>query len=1000
MFFLKHIFIVLVISVLFGAHAIAQRPVLNNTPSTLRWNQVISPSFRVIFPAGHEGHAQRVVNTLEHLHKKEAKTLSKTLPPRIAIILQDFNTFSNGFISYGPRRGEFFTMPPQDQALAGSNTWLDLLAVHEYRHVVQFHHSRTGFTRLMYYLFGQQTQAGTAFSAVPRWFWEGDATLSETLYTPSGRGRIPAFSRIFKANLLEGKDFNYNKQHLRSYKDYVPDHYKLGYHFVTHLRRRTKDPSIWAEVTEDAFKWSFVPFTFSNSLKKHTGYHLIPNYQMMMDELDDIWRDEQQQKEFTEVVDLNRRTTTTFTDLSYPVFGDDSKLVALRSGIGDIEQFVTIDSKGNPEVIHTPGIMNDGGMLSIANNILVWNEIQFDPRWRQKTYSVIKSLNVNTGETQTITGKTRYAGASLAPDGMKIVTSLTTSNLENHLVVLNSKSGRTLNTLSNPDNGHYAMARWSDDGNGIISLKTNNQGKGIVYVDYINGTERYLLPPSDENVAHPLLYKEYLFFNSPYDGTDNIHVLDVPSGRRFQVTNSRYGAYNAVISPDGKSIVYNDHRVGGLDIVSIPFDTAEWKLLPEFTGDERFYFQPLKQQEEELNLMDSVPAITYDVTPYRKFPKMFNVHSWGLLASSDLNQLQAGITSQDILSTTNIALGYVYDRSEKTGFGFAEVSYQGLFPIIDLTFEHGNRESDRGSVEGEDLIYSWNETSAIAGLRVPLILTKSKWISELTFQERVGVTKITEYEGLSRQFRDDPNGPFEERLVRLSSDTLFLFLDDELSNGDLVFNNFNIFYYALLKQSTRDIASKYGAVVNLRYLSTPFGGDFKGNVLAASGILYLPSPFQLSGLPMFKHHSLAFRAAYQYQPDDFEIDYYRFRNQIPLPRGYSYPDFAKFSFVGVEYAFPAWYPDAGIGPLFFFKRLRVKGFFDHGTGSFNRYFYSGLRREVRTAFIENQYNSTGVELMMDFHVMRFSQEIGVGVRYSRLLSTNGNSVDLLLSIDF
>ncbi len=989
--------VVLCISSLNG---MAQRPVLNNTSSGIRWNQVITPSFRVVFPNGHQQHALRVANTLEGLHQKEARTLSATLPKRISIILQDFNAFSNGFIAFGPRRGEFFTTPPQNPELAGTNDWLDLLSVHEYRHVVQYHHSRQGFTRLMYYLFGQQTQSGTAFSAVPRWFWEGDATLSETLYSPSGRGRIPAFGRVFKANLLEGKKFTYNKQHLRSYRDFVPDHYKLGYYFVTHLRRRTGDPDIWQDVTSDAFKWSFVPFTFSNSLKKNTGYHLLPNYQLMMDELQATWRQEQSQKEITEVEDVTGRDETVFTDYKYPVFTSEGNVIAMRSGIGDIAQFVSIDEEGKAKVIYTPGIMNDAGMLSLENDLLVWNEFHYDPRWRQKTYSVIKTYDLKSGTKKTLTSKTRYNGASLSPDGSKVVTTLNTTTYENYLVVLDSRDGTVLNRLPNPDQGLYAMARWSDDGRGIVALKTISTGKGIIFLDYTNGQESWLLAPSSENIGYPVLRGDYLYFNSPYGGTDNIHVLHLPSGRRFQVTESRYGAYNPVVSPQGDYLLYNDHRVNGLDVVRIPLDTAQWKPLLADIGDEVFYFEPLKAQEEDLNLLDSIPDNKYPIRPYRRLPRLFNPHSWGLEASTNLNQVQVGISSQDIMSTMNVGLGYIYDQTEGTGYGFAQVSYQGLYPIIDGTVEYGSRKSDRGTIEGEPLIYDWNETSFIGGIRLPLILTRSKWVSELTIQERVGVTKISEFTSSINQFALTPDKQFQERLVRLPGDTLYVFLDDELSNGDIVFNNVNLFYYALLKQSSRDIASRYGAVLNLRYLSTPFGGDFNGEVFGASGVFYLPSPLLATGIPAFKHHSVALRAGYQYQPDDFSEDFYRFRNQIPLPRGYSYPDFATFTYLGAEYAFPAWYPDIGIGPLFYFKRLRAKGFYDYGTGNRTRYFYNGLTRELRGVLLDYTYESAGVELLMDMHVMRFAQEIGIGVRYSRLLTTSSNAFYLLLNIEF
>src|SRR6218665_1056093 len=115
----------------------AAQTVLENNPTFLKWNQVNTPHFRVLFPKGFELQAQRVANTLAHIHEPEARSMGKT-PRKISVILQNQTSQSNGFVSYLPRRSEFYTMPVQDYNFLGTNDWLDLLASHEYRHVVQY----------------------------------------------------------------------------------------------------------------------------------------------------------------------------------------------------------------------------------------------------------------------------------------------------------------------------------------------------------------------------------------------------------------------------------------------------------------------------------------------------------------------------------------------------------------------------------------------------------------------------------------------------------------------------------------------------------------------------------------------------------------------------------------------------------------------------------------------------------------------------------------------
>ena len=217
-----------------------------NAPS-VKWNQLNTPNFMILYPIGFDVQAQRVANTLETIREPESKTMS-ALPKKISIILQNQSSFSNGFVTLAPRRSEFYAMPSQNYNFIGTNDWLSLLATHEYRHIVQFQRSITGFNKFFYYLFGQQAVAGLSFAAAPQWFWEGDAVATETAFTPSGRGRIPYFDLVFRTNIMEGRTFNYHKQYLRSYKNNIPNHYVLGYNMVSYLRRKTGDPLIWEKI--------------------------------------------------------------------------------------------------------------------------------------------------------------------------------------------------------------------------------------------------------------------------------------------------------------------------------------------------------------------------------------------------------------------------------------------------------------------------------------------------------------------------------------------------------------------------------------------------------------------------------------------------------------------------------------------------------------------------------------------------------------------------------
>src|SRR5690606_34905717 len=102
----------------------------------------------------------------------------------------------------------------------------------------------------------------------------------------------------------------------------------------------------------------------------------------------------------------------------------------------------------------------------------------------------------------------------------------------------------------------------------------------------------------------------------------------------------------------------------------------------------------------------------------------------------------------------------------------------------------------------------------------------------------------------------------------------YLFFD-RIGNGQLVYNHFSISAFRLLKQSHRDINSRWGQLVELQYFNTPFGGDMRGQQVSVFGQLYFPG--------LAKHHSLWGYGAYQHTRFDFSADAYTFRNQIPVP---------------------------------------------------------------------------------------------------------------------
>lgn len=622
-----------------------------------------------------------MANTLEHIHAPESRSLGKK-PRPIPIILQNQGVISNGFVTLGPRRSEFYTSPPQDYKFLGNNDWLNTLATHEFRHMVQFDKSISGLSKVAYWVFGEDVLAGLAFISTPLWFWEGDAVGIETTMSSSGRGRIPYFQALHRANVLDRGGFKYQKQYLRSYKHQVPNHYLTGYLMTTFLRR-TYGEDILDRVTQRSFSWPIIPFTFSRALRKETGLNLTKNYTLMSEEVASLYKQQVAALQLTNFETLNKNNRKAYTEYAYPQLSDEGSLLAIRYGIGNISQLVEQTKDGGWKAMHTLGVWEDNGYLSSGGDKVAWNEILFHPRWDKTTYSSIKVFDLKSGEASTLGRRKRYKGAGLSPDGSTLVTVESGTENQFNMVLLDAKSGEVLRTLENPTNHFYSMPQFSADGRQVVALKHASPQKSIVSINLETGNETEWITSTKENLGHPVMTNEWLVYASDVSGLDNLYGLNLSSRAIYQITSSRIGAYNPVVSPDNKWIYYNEMTKDGWDIVRTAFDSESWTKLQDIVANPMDYYEPLVQQEGQSDILATVPNASYEVKNYKQYKHLFKPYGWGWVNTLTDRQIELGFYSQNILSTAYMDAGYNINLTEGTGYLSANLSYQGLPVIVD-----------------------------------------------------------------------------------------------------------------------------------------------------------------------------------------------------------------------------------------------------------------------------------------------------------------------------
>ena len=930
-----------------------------------QWHRLRTPHVDIIFRGNISREAQRVANTLEHLYEPVSQSLG-VQPDKIALVLRNQAACPNGLITLGPRRGEFHTFPPQNYNFIGTNDWLSLLAVHEFRHVAQYAQLNQNFNQLAYWIGGDLALGTMMAQNIPLWFFEGDAVGMETAFTQSGRGRIPYFSRLYRANLLERGSFSYAKQVLGSFKDPVPDHYSVGYYLATHLRRKY-GPKVLAEI----FQRTTLPRLFTTTVKRATGSSLLQIHEDTNQALTACWQRQLRGLKLTQAIRLNARINADYTNYHCPQLDKEGNIIVLRAGIGTIAQFVGLDGQQRARKIFTPGYIDQSAGFSVAQNQMIWVETIPDPRWEDRSYGVIQRYDTQAKRFKTLTHKSRYGTAALSPDATKIVALESDEGYHHQLVVLDAENGQVLQRLPNPDNHYYLTPKWSEDGQQIVVAKNVRQRITIALIDVTTGETQDLLPYSTEHLGCPVMKGQYIFYNSAYSGIDNIYAIDLATHQRYQVTSRKYGAYNPIISADGYWLIFNDFAKDGMDVAKMPFDPKQWTPLEQVEDRSVHYYAPLVAQEDNSDVLAHVPHHKYTVQRYLPWQHCLNVHSWLTLKdvawntddpqkpSERLQQMKLNVLhSKDLLGTTKLKIDYLHDFKENFGEAAAKISYKGWYPVVSL----------KGALRrkyGAQVAY---ERQLDLKLKLPLQFNHGQYTyrpflaTKSTLHNRTHTTRyIQQYKG---------------SFSRTS------------------------------KKSLRNIYHPWAQALTIEYEHEPYRSDVQRQRLDARTGFYFPG--------LFKHHALHLYVGYTHSKNIYSETCLRNQLKAHTPGIYELckQEYNQTSSASVKYALPLCYPDWSLGYLLYIKRLRVDAVYclkyakvtkaservQNPTPAAINGVYKTLKR---LEHITTQYDSSiSLALLADLHLLTLFNipQVSVGIKYFYSLEKRSGSFSAVFSV--
>ncbi len=910
-------------------------------PASIRWKQINTKDFQVIFPQGYGKPAMQYANLLE-LSKIAVNGDYNSKLSKFKIVLHNRTTTSNAMVSPTPFHGDFFEMPDQTTY---AQAWNRQLVLHEYRHAVQMQKMKQGFTLGLYYLIGDQATAIMMGAFLPFWFIEGDAVYSETINSNSGRGRSPDFAMDLKAQILDKKIYSYDKAIFGSFKHYTPDHYTIGYQIVLNGTQKY-GAQMWDNALDRVAKYPFMLVPFSSAIKKSHGKGKVNLYKTTMQELKTNWQlaDSKTVKSSNFV---RQPSPKDFTNYRFPTKTLNGDIIALKTGIDDISRIVSISAEGKESRVFTPGYSFENS-LSANDSLVCWNEKAFDKRWSLQNYSIIKVYNFKTKKLETISRKTRFFSPQLSNNAKYICSIEVDVEGSSHIVILDRKAKTLVKKYSAKENLFLTNPQWADDDESIIVIGVSESGKAVYEYSVNNNDFKRLTNLTFNDIKFASRYSNQLIYTAPYGETNNIYIRNLNSREVFRLTNTKYNVADLRFSKDGQNIYFSEYTADGYRISTMKADTKS--LVPMKASDMETHFAIDKIRRENKFILDeaAIPDSNYKIKKYSKAANLFNLHSWGpTVIDAENYSFSPGINllSQNLLSTSTAIVGYYYDLNEQTGKFKFSYDYYGLYPVIKTSAEYAGRRQYQfnDSTQQYDEI-RFTETNISLGFSLPLNFTRSKW-----------TWGMQPFIRASRQF------------LKMNKDSKYRFNNDNFTTL-----TYQFYIYNQMKRSIRDIFPQWGQNLNFVFRHAPFGGDINTQ-LSLSTSLYFPG--------IIRHHGIRVYGSYQ----TTSVSTYSYSNITAIARGYSLLNFDEFLSLKTDYALPVIYPDLCIPSFIYLKRIYTRIFYD-------------VMNEIKPD--NNYYSSTGAELYSDWHFLGTAAIFTLGGRYSYKIESGGYELEFLFGIGY
>jgi hypothetical protein len=860
------------------------------SPVSTSWRKLKTDNLKLIYPKEFEAGARRVAWYLDTVRTHIGYGFRHG-PMRTPVIVHTRNTMGNGMAMWAPKRIEMLAAP----ASTYSEPWLKQLAIHEYRHNVQYNNLRRGWIRPLMWLMGEHIAYLSTYQ-FSIFVVEGDAVMAETEFSAFGRGLQPSWTMHYRA--MEGdvgtKKYSTDYWFSGSYRNYVPDHYRLGYQMVR-WSNHALGQGVWDDMARYVSRNPYMIVPMGIGMRRHYGMGEAGMFRRTFADLNAHWDSLPKVEDSSERIVTPERSYTTY---EWPLWIDDgATIVAFKRDMKRSSHIVWVDAEtGRETFLTSTGVVSS--RPAVEDCVLWWTEFRRSMLWPQKVNSRLCSFDLTTGRKQVHGGDEQvFYSTPLPGGGMARVAYDRTGRFS----IVNGEA-----RLDLPANTEVTGLAWDDVTGALYFIGLDDGGMFLAGVEG-KGFNR-LTPSRHITISDLRAGGGRLYFGSIVSGKDEAHAYDLATGVEYRLSESAYGSFQPSTPRRGR-VALTTYDKNGYHLATQNVALAEVQEQRDLPLD--LVNPPWKRWA--LPKMDSLVYTPGDaersVAQYRqkRFNKMLNIfqpHSWlpvddpsiAIPEADPVTRLGVTLFSQSLLSdaVSWLSYGWVPGAGPMNSRVRGGLTYSGLGPVIEVDFSWGG---------GPQLLYTpipqqlglkrKPQLSVTSRLSLPLVVSSGAWYSAVT--------------AAAEHFYN--NGLIYNHVTANSG---------KLTRGVERFT-FSVGYSGQTRMAPGEFLPRWGFTARVGHV-TSTNRDFRRLWIASMGG-WMPG--------VVRPHSVRVRAAAQEDAGPGDAPY-MFRVKEVLPRGAIYDFIAqKWRSASVDYQLPVWYPEGGIPGVLYFKRVRLNLFADY-----------------------------------------------------------------------